>query len=89
MGTTATSLPDLVRELGERRFGHAHLVLGDAFCGGGSVPFEAARLGCEVFGSDLNPVAALLTWGALNIVGGGAVAAARVGDAQRQRVRRR
>ena len=45
--------------------------MGDAFCGGGSVPFEAARLGCEVFASDLNPLAALLTWGALNIIGGG------------------
>jgi adenine-specific DNA methylase len=45
--------------------------VGDAFCGGGSVPFEAARLGCEAFGSDLNPVAALLTWASLNIVGEG------------------
>ena len=83
LGTTAASLSDLVRELGERRFGHAPLV-GDAFCGGGSVPFEAARLGCEAFGSDLNPVAALLTWGALNIVGGGANVAARVRDAQQK-----
>ena len=69
-GTTATSLPELVKELGMLRFGHTPRV-GDAFCGGGSVPFEAARLGCEAYGSDLNPVAALLTWGALNIVGGG------------------
>ena len=56
--------------------------VGDAFCGGGSVPFEAARLGCEAFGSDLNPVAALLTWGALNIVGGGEEVAERVRAAQ-------
>ena len=82
LGTTATSLPDLVRELGEERFGHAPRV-GDAFCGGGSVPFEAARLGCEAYGSDLNPVAALLTWGALNIVGGTNIAA-RVRDAQQE-----
>ena len=70
LGTEAASLPELVRALGERRFGRVPRV-GDAFCGGGSVPFEAARLGCEAWGSDLNPVAALLTWGALNIVGGG------------------
>ena len=70
LGTNASSLPEIVRELGQRRFGHIPRV-GDAFCGGGSVPFEAARIGCEAFGSDLNPVAAMLTWGALNIVGGG------------------
>ena len=63
LGTHAASLPDLVRELGERRFGHVPRV-GDAFCGGGSVPFEAARIGCDAYGSDLNPVAALLTWAA-------------------------
>ena len=61
LGTQANSLPVLVRELGERRFGRVPRV-GDAFCGGGSVPFEAARIGCEAYGSDLNPVAALLTW---------------------------
>ena len=77
LGTSAASLPELVRALGERRFGRAPRV-GDAFCGGGSVPFEAARLGCEAYGSDLNPVAALLTWGALNIVGGGEEVAERV-----------
>ena len=81
LSTTATSLPELVRELGQRRFGHVPRV-GDAFCGGGSVPFEAARLGCEAYGSDLNPVAALLTWGALNIVGGGEEVAERVRQAQ-------
>ncbi len=70
LGTTATSLPDLVRQLGQRRFGHTPRV-GDAFCGGGSIPFEAARIGCEAFGSDLNPVAALLTWASLNLLGGG------------------
>lgn len=70
LGTNSASLPELVRTLGERRYGGVPCV-GDAFCGGGSVPFEAARLGCEAYGSDLNPVAALLSWGALNIVGGG------------------
>ena len=81
LGTRAESLPALVRELGERRFGRVPRV-GDAFCGGGSVPFEAARIGCEAYGSDLNPVAALLTWGALNIVGGGEAVAKKVRQAQ-------
>ena len=81
LGTEAASLPELVRALGERRFGRVPRV-GDAFCGGGSVPFEAARLGCEAYGSDLNPVAALLTWGALNIVGGGEEVAERIRAAQ-------
>jgi len=76
LGTEAATLPELVRQLGERRFGHTPRI-GDAFCGGGSVPFEAARIGCDAYGSDLNPVAALLTWGALNIVGGGEEVAAK------------
>jgi putative DNA methylase len=32
----------------------------DPFAGGGSIPLEALRLGCEAFGSDLNPVACLI-----------------------------
>ena len=44
----------------------------DLFCGGGSIPFKAARIGCEAFGSDLNPVAGLLTWASLNLLGGSA-----------------
>jgi len=32
----------------------------DPTAGGGSIPLEASRLGCDVFASDLNPVAALL-----------------------------
>lgn len=70
LGTTAFSIVDLIQQLGEKQFGHTPRV-GDAFCGGGSIPFEAARIGCEAYGSDLNPVAALLSWAALNIVGGG------------------
>lgn len=50
------------------RFGE-HPKVGDTFCGGGSIPFEAARLGCDVYASDLNPIACTLTWGALNIIG--------------------
>ena len=32
----------------------------DPFAGGGSIPLEAIRLGCEAFASDLNPVACLI-----------------------------
>lgn len=32
----------------------------DPFAGGGSIPIEALRLGCEAFASDLNPVACLI-----------------------------
>lgn len=81
--THAENLPELVKELGEARFGH-HPRVGDAFCGGGSIPFEAARLGCDAYGSDLNPVAALLTWASLNLVGGGEEVAAQVRQAQKE-----
>jgi putative DNA methylase len=70
LGTTARSLPDLIEQLGQRTFRHTPRV-GDCFCGGGSIPFEAARIGCEAFGSDLNPVGALLTWASINLLGGG------------------
>lgn len=73
LGTNAASLPELVEQLGQRAFGHRPRV-GDAFCGGGSIPFEAARIGCDAFGSDLNPVAGLLTWASLNLLGGGSEA---------------
>lgn len=71
LGTNVHSLPELVTELGTRRFGHVPLV-GDPVCGGGSIPFEAARIGFRAYGSDLSPVASLLTWGAVNLVGGDA-----------------
>lgn len=32
----------------------------DPFAGGGAIPLEALRLGCETFASDLNPVACLI-----------------------------
>ncbi|MBN1569784.1 MAG: DUF1156 domain-containing protein [Acidobacteria bacterium] len=81
LGTSATNVVELVQELGKRRFGHIPRV-GDAFCGGGSIPFEAARIGCEAYGSDLSPVAALLTWSALHIIGGGEEVAKMVREAQ-------
>ncbi|HEV3257887.1 MAG TPA: hypothetical protein VG013_13460, partial [Gemmataceae bacterium] len=39
---------------------HAPPVL-DPFCGGGSIPLEAQRLGLRAYASDLNPVAVLIT----------------------------
>ncbi len=33
----------------------------DPFCGGGSIPLEAQRLGLNAYGSDLNPIAVLIT----------------------------
>jgi uncharacterized Zn finger protein (UPF0148 family) len=43
--------------------------VGDAFSGGGSIPFEAARMGCNAYGSDLSPLAGLLSWASIHIVG--------------------
>ncbi len=68
LGVAAYSHQELVEQLGMLRYGHRPRV-GDTFCGGGSIPFEAARLGCDVYASDLNPIACMLTWGALNIIG--------------------
>lgn len=79
--TKANSLPALIKQLGQARFGHTPRV-GDSFCGGGSIPFEAARIGCEAYGSDLNPVAGLLTWASLNILGGGEVVQEEVRNVQ-------
>jgi putative DNA methylase len=68
LGTTANSIQDLVEQLGIMRFGHRPKVA-DTFSGSGSIPFEAARMGCDVIASDLNPIACMLTWGSFNIVG--------------------
>ena len=68
LGTFAQSLPELVEQLGVMRFGHRPKVA-DTFSGSGQIPFEAGRIGCDVFASDLNPIACMLTWGAFHIVG--------------------
>lgn len=65
--TKAASLQQLVEQLGIMRFGHRP-IMADTFSGSGQIPFEAARLGCEVIATDLNPVACMLSWGALNVV---------------------
>ena len=67
-GIKASSHTELVEQLGILRYGHRPKVA-DTFSGGGSIPFEAARLGCDIYASDLNPIALMLTWGAFNIIG--------------------
>jgi len=68
LGTSATSFPELINQMGIARFGRRPKVA-DVFSGSGQIPFEAARLGCDVYASDLNPIACMLTWGSFNIVG--------------------
>ncbi len=68
LGTSAVNILELTEQLGLMRFGRRPIV-SDTFCGSGQIPFEAARVGCDVYASDLNPVACMLTWGAFNIVG--------------------
>jgi putative DNA methylase len=71
LGTSAHNYPELVEQLGIMRFGQRPIVA-DTFSGSGQIPFEAARLGCDVYASDLNPIACLLTWSAFNIAGASA-----------------
>lgn len=67
-GVNASSHQELIEQLGILKYGRRPKVA-DTFSGGGSIPFEAARIGCDVYASDLNPIALMLTWGALNIIG--------------------
>jgi len=45
---------------------HPPLVL-DPFAGGGSIPFEAARLGCDTLANELNPVATAILQGTVSL----------------------
>jgi putative DNA methylase len=83
LGINAHSFHELIEQLGLLRYGRRPRV-GDAFCGGGSIPFEAARLGCDIYASDLNPIACMLTWGALNIIGVSPERRAEIEQAQRE-----
>ena len=51
---------DVSRALVKAAHGEEPPLAVDPFAGGGSIPLEALRLGCEVFASDLNPVACLI-----------------------------
>jgi len=81
--TSAHDLPSFIAELSKKRYGEV-LSVGDCFAGGGSIPFEAARLGCDVVASDLNPIAGLLTWADIHLAGADEVTRERV-SAFRQR----
>lgn len=67
LDTNATSLQELIQQLGVKKFGN-NVKIGDCFAGGGSIPFEASRMGCEAYASDLNPIACLLNWANFNIL---------------------
>lgn len=43
-------------------------IMVDPFSGGGAIPLEGSRVGCDVFASDLNPVAILLNKAHLEII---------------------
>ncbi len=82
-GVHVTSHQELIEQLGILRFGHRPRV-GDTFCGGGSIPFEAARVGCDSYASDLNPIACMLSWGGLNIIGAAKEERALIEDTQKK-----
>ena len=50
----------VARNLVKAAHGEEAPLVVDPFAGGGSIPIEALRLGCEAFASDLNPVACLI-----------------------------
>ena len=66
--TSAASFPEIIEQMGVARFGRRPKVA-DVFSGSGQIPFEAARMGCDVYASDLNPISCMLTWSSFNIVG--------------------
>src|SRR5436309_7347244 len=55
-----TSYLEAARALVKAAHGEEPPLLVDPFAGGGSIPLEALRLGCEAFASDLNPVACMI-----------------------------
>jgi adenine-specific DNA methylase len=54
------SFVEVSRALVRAAHGEEPPLVVDPFAGGGSIPLEALRLGCEAFASDLNPVASLI-----------------------------
>lgn len=61
----------LLRRLSSLRSGGeaaAAPVILDLFAGGGSIPFEAMRLGCDTIANELNPVASAILQGTLGVV---------------------
>ena len=63
-GVTEDQLKQAAQHIREANGGQAPRTL-DMFAGGGSIPLEAARLGCESHALELNPVAILVELGTL------------------------
>ena len=59
--THATAVRRLVAAAHSALYEAGPPLLADPFCGGGSIPLEALRLGISAYASDLNPVAALIS----------------------------
>ena len=55
--TPSDTAKEKLHALCEKTWGKSNPTILDAFAGGGSIPFEAARYGLNVIASDLNPVA--------------------------------
>jgi putative DNA methylase len=51
---------EISRALVNAAFPEGKPLVVDTFAGGGSIPLEATRLGCDAFASDLNPVSSLV-----------------------------
>jgi len=56
-GNENDSAMDELRAMIQRVYGNSAPKVLDPFAGGGAIPLEAMRLGCEVTASDINPVA--------------------------------
>jgi len=51
---------DISRNLVRAAYSDEIPVIADPFAGGGSIPLEALRVGCDAFANDLNPIPVLL-----------------------------
>src|SRR5205823_3296678 len=58
--STSSTFLETSRALVKRAHPEETPLVVDPFAGGGSIPLEALRLGCDAFASDLNPVACLI-----------------------------
>ena len=83
LGTAARELPELVEQLGVL----PALAIGQRWpihsVAAARYPSRRRRLGCDVYASDLNPIACMLTWGAFNIMGPSKERRAEIEEAQR------
>ena len=57
---TNSSYVKAAKELVRAAQGNDSPLVVDPFAGGGAIPLEAMRLGCEAFASDINPVATMI-----------------------------